>query len=142
MQNNPIWKDTYYNSEDSVLDYRLVEDSVVIHNGYTMRMPDRTGITVSINTRVEEYLNNDFETDFRLADDDVILNPDAYKEYDVVDSGDTTLETYAFLYDWSYEDNWSGQGMYMMTKPINGHMDPRMKSLCTIYCDDETDICC
>ena len=140
MQNNPIWKDTYYKSGDAVLDYKLVEDDEVIHNGYTKRMPDKTGVTVSINTRVEEYLNNDFETDFRLAGDDVILNPDAYKEYEMVDGNDSTLETYAFLYDWSYEDNWTGQTKYEMTNTINGHIDPRMKLKYTIYNTAQTNI--
>lgn len=132
MIKSPIWKDIYYNTPDSILDYQLKEGDDVIHTGYSKRMPDKTGVTISINTRVEEYLNNDFHTDIRDIEDEVVLNEDAYKEYDMY-TNSNVVETYGLLYDWSYEDVWTGQTEYVMTNTINGHLDPRMKLMFTMF---------
>lgn len=139
MNKSPIWKDVEYNSTEGELDYTLkdVARNQIVHRGYSMRMPDRTGITVSINTRVEEYLDPDFAEDIDDVHNDVVSQPNAFKEY-LLQSGDTTLETFDFLYDWSYEENWTGQTGYYMSSTINGRLDPRMKIMNTYYNTGET----
>ena len=133
MINSPIWKDIELTSTADTLDYEIWDESAhTIHNGITMRMPDNTGITLNVNTRLEEYLKPDFASDFTDTADDVLNNPNGYREFRYMIPGEI-LETYGFLYDWSYEENWSGQTRYNMTKPINGHIDGRMKCMFTNY---------
>lgn len=136
---SPIWKDIEFKSSASTLDYLIRDDeSEIVHTGYANRMPDQTGVTININNRVEELLGPDFDLDIREADDDVIANGRAYRAFGI-GSGSTELETYGFLYDWSYEDyKWTGQTGYMMSEPINGHLDPRMRSVFTLYNSAET----
>ena len=137
MIKSPIWKDIEYRSSADTLDYEIWdENNDVIHNGITMRMPDQSGITLNVNTRLEEYLKPDFKVDFTDSETDVIENPDGYREFSYRAPG--VLETYGFLYDWSYEDNWTGQTHYNMTHPINGHIDERMKAMFTNYNTGET----
>lgn len=133
MVNSPIWKDIELTSTADTLDYEIWDESAhTIHNGITMRMPDNTGITLNVNTRLEEYLKPDFASDFTDTADDVLNNPNGYREFRYRIPGEI-LETYGFLYDWSYEENWTGQTRYNMTKPINGHIDERMKCMFTNY---------
>lgn len=135
---SPIWKDIEFKSSASTLDYLIRDDeSEIVHTGYAKRMPDQTGVTININTRVEELLGPDFDLDIREADDDVIPNGRAYRAFSL-GTGSTELESYGFLYDWSYEDRWTGQTGYFMTEPINGHIDPRMKTKYTVYNTGET----
>lgn len=136
--NSPMWKDIEYRSSADTLDFLIADsDGNVLKDGYAKRMPDQTGITINVNNIVEEYVGCDFEGDIRMADDDVIPNPNGYRVFQVrerQDGGSTVwLENYGFLYDWSYEDRWTGQTEYAMTEPINGHIDPRMKTMFTIY---------
>ncbi len=132
---SPIWKDITFKSNADTLDYVIADESGnTVHNGYTMRMPDQTGITINVNNIVEEYVTPDFDTDIRGAFDDVVKNSEASKNYQIRQlPGTELLETYNFIYDWSYEDRWTGQTRYMMTEPINGHIDSRMRSMFTIY---------
>lgn len=137
---SPIWKDIEFRSSADTLDYIIKdEENKLVHNGYTMRMPDETGITINVNTRLEEYLGPEFESDFRDSVDDVISNQNGFRVFGLLDTSGTTLESYGFLYDWSYEDRWTGQTMYAMTEPINGHIDPRMKSMFTFFNTAQTD---
>lgn len=135
---SPIWKDLHFATSDAVLDYLITNsDGEVLHTGYAKRMPDNTGVTINVNNIVEEYVTPDFDVDIRPVDDDVVTNSSGYQEF-ALRSGSTVLETYGFLYDWSYEDRWSGQTEYLMTQAINGHCDSRMKSVVTLFNTGET----
>ena len=143
----PIWKDTYFHTSSSTLNYSIVDyvTGQAIHTGFTKKMPIYTGITTDINNKVEEYLNPLFDNiqygnDFLAIISDVLTESNAYKEYAVTDSQtNTVLENYGFLYEWSYEENWTGQTGYNMSNPINGHADPRMKLFFGIYNTGQTD---
>ena len=134
----PIWKDTYYSNYFETLDYYLkdMSDESIVHRAYTKRMPGRTGVTLNINNMVDEYLTPAFASDFTQASNEVIPNPEAFKTYQLRGAGDGHLESFRFLYDWSYED-WTGETPHNMSTPVS-HLDPRMKALFTIYNESAT----
>lgn len=140
MIDSPIWKDIEFTTSAATLDYTIADESGnTVHQGYTMRMPDQTGITININNRLEEYVTPDFDENIENKYNDVVTNGDAYKPYQIINNAtQQQLETYGFLYDWSYEDRWTGQTAYLMTEPINGHLDPRMRTMFTMYNTGET----
>lgn len=136
----PIWKDTYYSNYFDTLEYYIkdIDADEIILQAYTKKMPGWTGVTLNINNRVDEYLKPDFASDFRGVSDAVIANPDAYKTYQLRDlpvSG--LLETYHFLYDWSYKDDWSGETAHNMSSPVK-RLDPRMKAMFTLFDSAQT----
>lgn len=133
-----IWKDTYYTSNSDVLAYYIMtEDDEVIFAGKAYRLPSEGTIRIKINSICSNYLNNDLgplleanETDnTTLAQaEDALRTFYLYKADD-----DTLLETYEFLYDWSYDFNFTDTGGMVMSKPINGRKAANMYSIHTSY---------
>lgn len=141
MIKGPIWKDTYYSDSSDTLSYKIQTTAgTVIHQAYTKKMPGTTGVTLNINNKVDEYLKPDFDSDFSVVENEVIKNSKAFWNYGLYRDTipESLLESYQFLYDWSYNEDWTGQTKYNMTEPINGHLDPRMKALFTIYNTGQT----
>lgn len=139
---SPIWKDNILETTSTTLNYRIRDLEAVrfIEASYTKAMPGQTGATLCINNKVDDRLKPDFGYNVNISGitSRVIPNTWAVKTYRVLDSSENDIGTYKFLYDWSYEDNWSGQTGHNMSIPVNGHIDPRMKEMLTIYNTAET----
>lgn len=134
---SPIWKDNILETTSTTLNYRIRDLEAVrfIEADYTKAMPGQTGVTLCINNKVDERLKPDFDYNVNISGitSQVIPNTWAVRTYRVLNSSESDIGTYKFLYDWSYEDNWSGQSEHNMSEPVNGHLDPRMKGMFTIY---------
>lgn len=133
-----IWRDTYYTSNSDVLAYYIkTEDDEVIFAGKAYRLPSDGTVKIKINSICSNYLNNDLgplleanETDnTTLARaEDALRTFYLYKADD-----DTLLETYEFLYDWSYDFNFTSTGGLSLSKPINRRKAANMYSIQTSY---------
>ena len=137
---SPIWKDIVFNTENIPFDYIIKKDGVVLHTGYASSYPGGGMVSINVNQLVEEYLSPEFDGDISEVDDEVVTNPKAYGVFNITDEGGNEYETYGFLGDWSYVDGWSGQTRHLMSQPINGHLDPRMKLMCSYFNSGQTSI--
>lgn len=128
----PIWKDTYYTTTEDRLEYTLVMDGGIIFKGKAYKMPEADELKVKINGICQNYLSCQIQA---LLEDETVLdmdNPNACKTFYLTDSEGVVLESYTFLYDWSYED-WDGSSK-VLSHPINGHYTSEMyKPLTKVY---------
>lgn len=132
----PIWKDVYYTASTSPFEYSIRYNGVDVYYGKAYAKPSESGVRVKVNTICSNYIRMRLD-DMRQYEDDVVGN-EAFGAFDLCDSDGVALMRYKFLMDWSGE--WSGQSPYVMTDLINGHIDPRMKMLFTVYCDNVTEL--
>ena len=134
----PIWKDTYYLARGANLfRYSINYNGVGIYYGKSYSSPGAAGAYVQLNKICGNFLKNNVG-DLSQYDDDVVENVGAVGLFSLCNEDGIEVCNYRFLLD--YAGDWSGESPYVMTTTINGHIDPRMKALCTIYCDEETDI--
>ena len=128
------WKDIVFDAGITPFEYQIVNDDKVLHTGYASAYPSGGYARLNVNQTIEEYLNPEFGSDFSVVDDGIVTNPNAYIRFDIINlATNDRVESYGILYDWSYESNWAGEGEHLMTEPINGHLDPRMKALVTMF---------
>lgn len=138
----PIWKDTYYTSTASSLEYLIQLDGDVIFSGKAYEMPDADGVRININHICENYLQNDLLPLLNSTGDTVTV-PEACRTFTLVTPQGNVLETYRFLYCWDYTFNWAGfdstlsnticydwaPGMLRLdTRYINGRVENRKLS--------------
>ena len=134
-----IWKDTYYTSDSDILAYYVkTEDDKVIFAGKAYRIPSDDTVKIKINSICSNYLNNDLgplleanksdDTKVNSAADDALRIFYLYKADD-----NTLLETYKFLYDWSYDFNFQSNLLPIMSRPINRRKAANMYSVYTSY---------
>lgn len=133
-----IWKDTYYTSNSDVLAYYIkTDDDEVIFAGKAYRLPSDGTIRIKINSICSNYLNNDLGPllEANEADGTTLARAeDALRTFYLYKADDNTLlETYEFLYDWSYDFNFTTTGGMPMSRPINGRKAANMYSIQTSY---------
>lgn len=127
--NSPIYKDFYYTADTASLEYYIVADDMIIFRGKVWRNPDTGIVTVHVGDIIRDYLRFDLP-DFRPLDDVVTRQEDAYKIFGLYNASGTKLDEYKVLFDWYGE--WNGERK-VLSNPIDGILDPRMKILWTIY---------
>lgn len=136
----PIWQDVYYTSTAyTMLEYVINRsDRTVIYAGRAYQRPGGNGISINISKICQDYIKDSFsEVDFRTLTGTTYSHPDAYVEFELRerDSG-TLLNTYGFVYDWSYEE-WTGQTR-TVSNPINGDNVTGMYSFNTTFTSADT----
>ena len=136
----PIWQDVYYTSTAyTMLEYVINRsDRTVIYAGRAYQRPGGNGISINISKICQDYIKDSFsEVDFRTLTGTTYSHPDAYVEFELRerDSG-TLLNTYGFVYDWSYEE-WTGQTR-TVSNPINGVTVTGMYSFTTTFTSADT----
>lgn len=127
----PIWKDTYYTSTASSLEYLIQVDGDVIFSGKAYEMPDAEGIRININHICENYLQNDINPLLNSTASTVSV-PNACRTFTLVTPAGNVLETYRFLYCWDYDRDWSGSDA-ALSNAICGDYADGMLRLDTIY---------
>lgn len=133
----PIYMDVeYYYPLLEVFNYSIRKNDDAFYFGRSYCAPDEGGTYVNINRICDSYLDNNLP-DFRGMTNNVVDNG-AVGDFGLYDTNGICKMNYRFLR--AYEGSWSGQTGYDMTKPINGHIDPRMRLLCTIYNDNNASI--
>lgn len=118
----PIWQDIYYTSTTyTMLEYIINrKGGVVIYAGRAYQRPGGTGISINISKICQDYIKDSFsDTDFRNLVGSTYAHPESYVEFELRDMNGNLLNTYGFVYDWSYE-NWDGNAR-TVSNPINNH---------------------
>ena len=118
----PIWQDIYYTSTTySMLEYIINrKGGVVIYAGRAYQRPGGNGISINISKICQDYIKDSFsQTDFRNMVGYTYAHPESYVEFELRDKNGNLLNTYGFVYDWSYE-NWNGNTR-TVSNPINNH---------------------
>lgn len=118
----PIWQDIYYTSTAyTMLEYIINrKDRVVIYAGRAYQRPGGNGISINISKICQDYIKDSFsEVDFRNLTGTTYSHPESYVEFELRDMNGNLLNTYGFVYDWSYED-WNGSPR-TVSNPINDH---------------------
>lgn len=118
----PIWKDIYYTSTAyTMLEYIINrKDRVVIYAGRAYQRPGGNGISINISKICQDYIKDSFsDVDFRNLTGTTYTHPESYVEFELRDMDGNLLNTYGFVYDWSYED-WNGNPR-TVSNPINDH---------------------
>lgn len=133
-----IWKDTYYTSDSDVLAYYIkTEDDKVIFAGKAYRIPSDNTVKIKINSICSNYLNNDLGPllEANKSDDSMVNSAadDALRTFYLYKADNTLLETYKFLYDWSYDFNFQSNLIPVMSRPINRRKAANMYSVFTSY---------
>ena len=128
MVKTSIWKDTFFTDDVSKLTYKIELDGSVIFTGRAYGRPDEGSVRININKICENYLNQDIDRVLTGATSQT--NTEALRTFTLKDEDDTTLETYMFLYDWSYATPWNGSSR-TLSNPINGHYANGMLKLKT-----------
>lgn len=130
MVTTSIWRDTYYTTNKDILVYYIKQEDTVIFAGKAYKLPNSSNIKININSICKNYLGNDIRPLF-----DEYINSGETEAPSTMGVGifylydaetDTLLETYKFLYDWSYELNWNGNNGIILSRPVNGRIDSRM----------------
>lgn len=143
MVRTDIWRDTYYTtSADTLTYYIMMNGSQVIFAGKAYRAPNDDEIKIKVNAICRNYLSNDIgplidayienRTPLSAAADNALV------EFELYDDNDTLLETYEFLYNWSYDvgNPWNGS-VYWSGKPVNGRVVNNMLRLNTVLSGNE-----
>lgn len=119
----PIWQDIYYTSTAyTVLDYAVqIQGANTIYTGRAYQRPGGNGVSINISKICQDYIKDSFtDTDFRNWTGNTYIHPNGYVEFNLLNaSNGTVLQTYGFVYDWSYE-SWNGSTRSLYN-PINGH---------------------
>jgi hypothetical protein len=119
----PIWQDIYYTSTTyTMLEYVINKtDQTVIYAGRAYQRPGGNGISINITKICQDYIKDSFSNvDFRTLVGSTYTHPEAYVEFELRErSTGNLLNTYGFVYDWSYE-GWNG-GTRTVSNPINNH---------------------
>lgn len=133
----PIWKDTIYEADASELAYTLAlydtetDTETVIFAGRAYRLPSANRLRINVSKICCNYLSCDIQGLMEGSADAQLDNEDAYREFRLKDSSGNLLQTYYFLYDWSYED-WSGsEGS--RSHPVNGRYAENMYKMYTWF---------
>lgn len=120
--------------------YQLYISGNLVYEGQVQKMPEEENVQVNINQICEKYMKMHMD-DFRGVEDDVLEHPGAYIHFVVKKrNSSSVLYEVDLLWQWSYEDVWSGNTKYFLSKPINGHGDSRMKMMFTSFNDSQTPI--
>ena len=127
MINAPIWKDTRYTGATDWL-YFKVEDSTgtTVYNGTAEPYPGQSGVSIYVNRLVADFLN----AEINPTRDGVQSDPEACQQFTLKNESGTTLETYKFLL--SSAGDFTGSDK-VLSCPVNGHMDPRMRVVYSRY---------
>ena len=127
--NSLIYKDYFYTASTASLEYYIVADGRIIFRGKSWRNPDTGLVKINVGDIVRDYMKFDLP-DFRPLDDVVTRQEDAYKVFELYGADGVKIDEYKVLFDWHGE--WNGE-QKVLSNPIDGILDPRMKILWTIF---------
>lgn len=136
---NPIWKDVYYTASTTMLEYAIgIQDRGTIYRGRAYMRPGANGISINISKICQDYIKDSFrEVDFRTLTGTTYSHPSSYVEFNLINvSTGNIINTYGFVYDWSYEE-WSG-GTRTVSNPINNHTVTGMYSFTSNFTSANT----
>ena len=107
MVTSSIWKDVSYTSSTTPLKYSISVDDNEIFNGIAYARPGSEYVIFNINKICQNWVSSNLP-DIRTFTG-TYTHSDAFKTFVLKDASGNTLETYRFLYDWSYDNYFTGQ---------------------------------
>ena len=126
----PIWQDIKLaSSPEQHMDFYVTkgEGGEVVFEGRVDKVPGESNFIPS-NDICKDFLKMEYP-----ADTGVTVHPDACGYFGFYRKSDNAqVGGIEFIYDWSYERT-PVFAYNILTKPINGHADPRMKMFVTSY---------
>lgn len=147
MVYNLACNDVFYRTTADTFTYTIrLSDGEAVYFGTAVKSPGSPYIEININRVASQYLDVDMP-DFREYSNNITLHGNGFLDFklyqvvfnEVTVAGQTTkvatenlLETYRFLYGYDYLDTWNG-GRKILSNPVNGVMDPRMKLFFSAY---------
>lgn len=137
-----IWKDTYYYAQNtSEFKYSIRTEGVDVYYGKAYCKPGDGGCYVQVNKICQNYLKNvlgDFREVYNrvIRNGLVVNNEGAVRDFSLCDEYGAEMMNYRFILD--YAGDWTGYSPYVMSRPINGHLDPRMLVMHTEYNGNDT----
>ena len=139
--------DIFYHTSADTFTYTIrLDKGEAIYFGTAIKAPGERYIDINVSRIVSQYLDVNMP-DFREFSNNVTLHGNGcldFKLYqvsfnEVTVDGQTTkvaeetlVETYRFLYGFDYSETWDGLER-VLSNPINGVLDPRMKLFYTAY---------
>lgn len=115
----PIWKDTVYSVSytQSPFTYSIEmgtgSAAITVFNGKAWAAPEEPTIDININKVCRNYLDVDLPDLNTITTSTTYTHPNAVKTF-VLKRNGTSLASYDFVWDWSYDEN------RILSKPING----------------------
>ena len=133
-----IWKDDYYVFNVEKLTYYITDyNGNVLYNGKAYALPgDSVEGAINISRVCANYLFQDLPRLSTITASTVnYVHSGATGTFKLYDggSGNTLLNTYDYVYDYSFDPTISYSGVTNMSKPINGHYAANMFKLETKY---------
>lgn len=111
----PIYKDTFYTTSASTLQYYITDGTNTIFAGKAYRYPDDTNISININRICQNHLNSEIPNSVWSSNSGNVNLPNAIKTFYLFNSAGTQLQSYDFINDWSY-----GTTATTLSNPVNG----------------------
>lgn len=125
-----IWNDTDFTLTGTSRPVRITVDGKEIYKGVLNAYPNEDDVNMLINKVCEPFLKMDYP-----ENTGVTSHPEAYRVFRVEDWDGNLLGTQDFIYDWSYE-----AFRPVLSKPVNGKLDPRMRLPYTMWRSEAGDV--
>lgn len=120
MTTSSIWKDTYYTTSTSPLNYYITVDGQEIFRGCAVMKPDADNVKINVSRICENYLSSEI-SNFTASTQ---THPNALRTFTLKSTGGTTLETYKFLNCWDRNINYTGGSM-----TLSMNVGPRVNNM-------------
>lgn len=111
----PVYKDTYYTTTASSLNYTIYKGSQLIFSGRAVKMPSQDEIRININKVCQDYLWQNLE--FPLGSTQTHSNASA-TFYLKNAAGSSTIQDYKFIDCYDYDFTWTGTTGTTLSNPI------------------------
>lgn len=133
MVYSPIYRNTYYTSTASSLNYRIILDGSEIYAGKAVKYPDADLMQINVDKVCRNYLSSDIDDLLNEMPVNITrqYHENAQRQFDF-EVNNSVQESYMFYNDWSYTNDKPRTGSVVVSSPINGHYVPGMLRLRTI----------
>lgn len=152
------YQNVYFQSSADTLEYVIKRGDEYIFRGIAVKAPGEEYAYINVGDICSQYLDNQMP-DFMDFSGNTVTQEEMTQEfslYEVVLEKEYTcpeeyidyvqeniIGVYTFLYNWSYGDSFDSNGDLVLSDPVNGHIDCRMKGLFSAYYNEgfeETDL--
>lgn len=145
------YQDAIYATSAETLEYVIKRGDEYIFRGLARKAPGADYNYINVGEICRQYLSNQMP-DFRLFSGNTVVQSAmtqtfnlysvtlereyvGVEEYEEIVT-ETLLDTFEFLFNWDYSvAEWDGAYM-LLSDPVNGHLDCRMKAMYSTYSDE------
>lgn len=134
MKTSPIWKNTYYTTAATQVNYNIMLSGENIMSGKANRYPGSDSIEINLDRVCCNYLDSDISPLLETLPTQTTSmdHPEAQRTFELW-INDSKVEDYRFYNDWSYNTDKPMTGSTInISNPINGRYVPGMMKLRTI----------